>query len=593
VRKEIGMHHCPSALDQTRYSNTNKGVFLGLKRKRPLLHIFRLWVLATLLIGTSAGWAAQLTLAWDPNNPTPQGYQLYRRIQGQAYSYSQPCWSGSATTCTLSDLSANTQYYFVLRAYTNTTVSGDSNEVAYLTSAATPTPTPTTTPAPTPTATPRPTATPTPTPTATPTPLPTPVPNQSPIVEAGPNQTVAAAAKVTLNGSQSYDPEGQAITYRWKQTSGPTVALSAATIAKPTFNAPAVAVGQSVTLVFELTVTDSKSLSGADTCLVLVTAPQSAAARNQAPRQPAISYPTEGATDVDLTTTLYASQFSDPDAADTHKQSEWRIVNKKNQKVALQVTHSSYLTYYRVPRLVLSTSTGYACQVRYFDNQGLASEWSLPTAFTTRGARYARNSALSTEAQSGAIPTDLNSNGLPDTQEAETIKSVLAYDGQHAMAVSIEATGEVVSLDSVVAIDPSNEEPQPTVKDIGPYGLLSYRIQVPQPGQEAAVTLHFSDRIDARAAWISQTADGEWKDCTPQVFSQPDGHSALRILTDGGENDIDGVANGIIIDVIAPREASAADAQEEDTTPTASSSSNSGGSNLPLGGSCFIQSVLE
>ncbi|MFZ1983649.1 MAG: choice-of-anchor U domain-containing protein [Desulfatitalea sp.] len=292
---------------------------------------------------------------------------------------------------------------------------------------------------------------------------------------------------------------------------------------------------------------------------------------------------------------LYASKFSDPNTADTHKQSEWRIVERKSQKVVLQVTRSYYLTYYRVPRLVLSTNTAYACQVRYFDNQGLASEWSLPTTFTTRGSNNnARSSALSTEEQSGDVPTDLNANALPDTQEAETIKSVLAYDGQHAMAVSIETTGEVVSLDGVVAVDPNNEDQRPTVKDIGPYGLLSYRIQVPQSGQEAAVTLHFSDPIDPQAAWISQTADGEWRDCTPEVFPQADGHSALRILTDGGENDADGVANGTIIDMVAPREARATDAQAEDTTPAAAASSNSGGgSNSPLSGSCFIQSLLK
>jgi hypothetical protein len=291
---------------------------------------------------------------------------------------------------------------------------------------------------------------------------------------------------------------------------------------------------------------------------------------------------------------LYASKFSDPNTADTHKQSEWRIVETKSQKVVLQVVRGDYKTSYRVPSLVLSTNTKYACQVRYFDNRLWASQWSLATSFTTRGSNYVRSSALSTEEQGGAVPTDLNANGLPDTQEAETMRSVLAADGQHAMAVSIEETGEGISLDGVVAVDPNNEDPQPTVQDIGPYGLLSYRIQVPQAGQEAAVTLYFSDPIDPQVAWICQTANGEWKDCTAHVFPQADSYSALRILTDGDEYDADGVANGTIIDMVAPREASAADEPADDAAPTASSvNDSSNGSNGASGGSCFIQSVLE
>ena len=42
----------------------------------------------------SGAMAASITLAWDANDPVPDGYRLFRRVENQAYNYSQPVWSG-------------------------------------------------------------------------------------------------------------------------------------------------------------------------------------------------------------------------------------------------------------------------------------------------------------------------------------------------------------------------------------------------------------------------------------------------------------------------------------------------------------------
>lgn len=90
--------------------------------------------------------------------------------------------------------------------------------------------------------------------------------NVAPTAGAGPDQSVPAKATVTLDGTGSFDPQGTALTYAWTQTAGPTVTLSSATAARPTFRAPA----SDTTLRFALLVNDGTAVSVASTVTVNV-----------------------------------------------------------------------------------------------------------------------------------------------------------------------------------------------------------------------------------------------------------------------------------------------------------------------------------
>jgi hypothetical protein len=59
-----------------------------------------------------------------------------------------------------------------------------------------------------------------------------------PVANAGPNQNVKEGATVTLTALGSTQAQGNPLTYQWTQTGGPTVTLSDATAAQPTFTAP-------------------------------------------------------------------------------------------------------------------------------------------------------------------------------------------------------------------------------------------------------------------------------------------------------------------------------------------------------------------
>jgi alkaline phosphatase len=92
--------------------------------------------------------------------------------------------------------------------------------------------------------------------------------NQPPVANAGPDQSVDSGAFVTLDGSGSWDPDGDLLTFFWEQLEGLEVALSDPTLAKPTFQAPEVE--KDTTLSFRLTVSDPWGASSADTVNVLV-----------------------------------------------------------------------------------------------------------------------------------------------------------------------------------------------------------------------------------------------------------------------------------------------------------------------------------
>jgi hypothetical protein len=74
-----------------------------------------------------------------------------------------------------------------------------------------------------------------------------------------PNLVVNGGSPVTLDGSLSYDPDGNQIIFAWTQIAGPSVIISDANTPKAKFIAPNVVTDKIMS--FELTVTDENGLS--------------------------------------------------------------------------------------------------------------------------------------------------------------------------------------------------------------------------------------------------------------------------------------------------------------------------------------------
>ncbi len=438
--------------------------------------------------------------------------------------------------------------------------------------------------------------------------------NQAPRAEAGATQTVESNATVILDGSASSDPEGGNLSFQWIQNNTPLVNLSGANQAIATFTAPEVT-DQSLTLVFELRVTDPKGLVSSDTCLVQVSPPTGVdtdgdgtpdsvdtdddndgmpdtwetqhglnplvddadadpdkdgvtnleeyqagtnpneAGANREPAAPMLIYPVYGDTSVNLTTWLKGSAFEDPDTNDTHAKSQWRIIENGSQQLVWDVTaQNKKLTSIRVQRLVLSESTTYTAKVRYFDQQGLPSQWSAPVEFTTEIDRKDRNGNKIPDNQEAPANTDLNGDAISDSEQQSTVMSLASYDGQHLMAVSTESDANDAVVLGVESVDPATLDVPPADSAQLPYGLLGYKIKVAQPGDSATITIHLSDALPPESnQWVSYDSLDEWVDCTADVQVAGDGRTAVRTITDGGTGDADGVANGTIVQLSGPQ----------------------------------------
>mgnify|MGYP001370087802 CR=1 FL=1 len=99
--------------------------------------------------------------------------------------------------------------------------------------------------------------------------------NTAPVADAGPDRSVEPNSKVTLDGSKSYDPDGDPIQYEWSLTDESADALEEAkldvtlddpTSANPSFTAPRPA--SPLDIVFELRVTDDRGAFSTDTVTI-------------------------------------------------------------------------------------------------------------------------------------------------------------------------------------------------------------------------------------------------------------------------------------------------------------------------------------
>lgn len=79
-----------------------------------------------------AAHAAEITLTWNANDPDPDGYNLYARIEGEEFDFDNPTWSGNTKSIVMENLVDGVTYYFIVRSFRGDVESSNSNELHYM-----------------------------------------------------------------------------------------------------------------------------------------------------------------------------------------------------------------------------------------------------------------------------------------------------------------------------------------------------------------------------------------------------------------------------------------------------------------------------
>jgi len=321
-----------------------------------------------------------------------------------------------------------------------------------------------------------------------------------PIANAGPDQEVDEGETVTLDGSNSSDPDDGIASYLWEQMAGATVTLSDTAAIRPSFTAPDVE-SDGEALTFQLIITDNGGLQSTDSCIVNITWGNMPPTANAGDDQEI----NEG-----VTVTLDGSNSSDPDDGIAFYQWE--------QTIGIPVTLSnptvSKPTFISPPVDLSGTTLTFRLTVE--DNGGLQA--------------------------SDEVSVRVNDNGI--TGFPENVITFISSTGEH-IGVIEESGGSCTSLNP---IDPSTIAATTNRPENFIYGLFDTQIKTNFPGGTVQFTFYLPNPAPEGYKWFKYGPNKGWYDYSDYAVFNDARDQITLTLIDGGIGDDDGVVNGFISD---------------------------------------------
>jgi hypothetical protein len=435
--------------------------------------------------------AAEVALEWEPNTePELAGYMVYRGTSSGNYTSSIDV--GNTTTCTISGLDEGKTYYFAATAYdADKNESGYSNEISYT--------------------------------------VPYTdtdgdgVPDYQDDFPFDPTEIIDTDGDGIGNNADT-DDDGDKMPDTWEIQYGFDPLKD---------DASDDADGDGLSNLDEY-------LAGTDPLV-----PQD----NLEPDAPVLTAPANQQV-VELTPELRTGSFFDPNSDDFHSATQWRIHRQSDNVCVFDITSEYSLTRMNIPKLILGAETDYIWQARHYDNHGTPSQWSVSRSFTTQADLDDTNSNGIPDEQEVTTPTDLDGDGTWDSDQ-NTIKCVVTGEDQY-LGISFKGSSTVVGIEAISAENENGTntyDSTTSTPDYFPFGLINFKLIVAQPGDQAEITIYFSEPAPQEGHWFKyDPIEATWTDYSSQTIFSEDRYSLTLYLEDGGDGDADGIANGIIVD---------------------------------------------
>ena len=298
----------------------------------------------------------------------------------------------------------------------------------------------------------------------------------------------------------------------------------------------------------------------------------------QAPAAPVLVSPIKDEA-VSAIALLKTGAFQSSVAGVIHAKTRWQVFRDEDAAWILDIQSTTALTSFTIPKLALDEGTAYFWRAQFIDSKGRASAWSDYEHFATVTTGADVNANGIRDALEVADTVDLDRDGVKDNQQT-TIKSAKMEGANVQIGVSIKNCTTALAVEAVESQDPRNPDVYASGKPKQmPFGIITFKIAVGKPGDQAVVQLYFSEAAKSKDKWYNYDFNtGKWFDFSSRAGFASDRHSVALTLSDGGPEDADGVANGLII---AMGGIEASDEQGGNNTQTASSSNSSTAS-------CFI-----
>ena len=422
---------------------------------------------------------------------------------------------------------------------------------------------------------------------------------QPPVADAGVDQTVDEGVQVTLDGSNSNDPDDDIASYAWEQTAGPDVTLSDSSIPKPTFTSPNVG-PDGVALTFKLTVTDESSLSDSDTVTVNVTWVNIPPTADAGPDQNVsegeqVSLDGSGSEDMDDGIASYAwtqtagpdvtlsdasavqPTFTSPDVGPDGATLTFKLTVQDEGGLQSSDSVNINVTWVNVPPTADAGSDQTVTEGTTVTLDGTASEdvddgiasysWQqtsgpdVTLADSGAGQTTFVLPALTTETVFGFELTVADTKGLVATDQVaitaqdngitdfpDDVLSFETYDGSAVLGLAGDANVSFLFLEAMDPADATKTNNKPT--DIL-YGLVTMHIKVASAGDSAEVTVYFQDALPEEYTCFKYNDTDGWLDFSDQVSFNDDRTQMVMTLVDGGAGDGDDTANAVIEDPFA------------------------------------------